>query len=65
MPLGDWTTKTPYTAQELYYDPVSKLLFANRDGLFHVYKQTMYRVSWLQETNSTRTSLPDTAVFKQ
>eukprot|EP00957_Ditylum_brightwellii_P043864 3326131-Ditylum_brightwellii.AAC.1 len=63
QPFGEWTTWSPYTAQQYYYAHSTNHVYALKDGLFHMYKVSTNRVTWFHATNQTRTSIPDDAIL--
>eukprot|EP00957_Ditylum_brightwellii_P090097 6861360-Ditylum_brightwellii.AAC.2 len=63
QPLGKWTTKSPYTAQQYYYAQFTNHVYALKDEVFHVYTVGTNRVTWFHATNQTCTSIPDDAIL--
>eukprot|EP00957_Ditylum_brightwellii_P101708 7751297-Ditylum_brightwellii.AAC.1 len=63
QPLGTWTTKSPYIAQQYYYTQSANHVYALKDEVFHVYKVGTNRVIWFHATNQTCTSLPDDVIL--
>eukprot|EP00957_Ditylum_brightwellii_P203360 15334304-Ditylum_brightwellii.AAC.1 len=63
QPLGEWTTKSPYIAQQYYYAQSTNQVYALKDEVFHVYKVGTNRVTWFHATNQTCTSILDDAIL--
>eukprot|EP00957_Ditylum_brightwellii_P101875 7764840-Ditylum_brightwellii.AAC.1 len=56
-PLGAWTTTTPYTVRQHYFDLEQTELFELRNGSFHIYRQINGRVNWFQQINQVENEI--------
>ena len=62
-PLGQWTTKHPYTARKYYHDPTNNRILVHVNGTFQCYSQCHNRMAWFQSSGESLPRLPDNAVL--
>eukprot|EP00957_Ditylum_brightwellii_P036622 2774595-Ditylum_brightwellii.AAC.1 len=61
-PLGDWTTKQPYTDCKFSFNQESGNIFVYKDNAFHIYRPCQNRVVWFQDTGNTSNKITDSAI---
>jgi hypothetical protein len=61
--LGQWITKSPYTAQTFYFDPDESKVLMLKDNIFHVYELYQNWQVWFTASGTTLNVLPKSAVF--